>query len=277
MTWGSWGKQLSTSQMQELIKHCLDLGITTFDHADIYGAYSTEQAFGAAISEMQLPREHYQLISKCGIQYVCDARDNRVKHYDYSKDYIIWSVEQSLNNLQSDYLDLLLLHRPSPLMVAEEIAEAVDILKKEGKIRAFGVSNFNSSQMDLIGFRTDVFYNQVEFSLTQHKAMQDGTFDYMMSNGIGVMSWSPLGSYFRESSEQTNRIQSVITELCQKYNATADQLLLAWIMRHPIGVHPVIGTTTPERIKMAKAAQDIHLELEDWFSLLVASQGQKVP
>ncbi len=277
MTWGSWGKQLNTKDMQSLIEHCLDIGITTFDHADIYGAYSTESDFGKALSGMSIDRSQFQLISKCGIQYVCDTRDNTVKHYNYSKDYILWSVEQSLNNLQTEYLDLLLLHRPSPLMIAEEIAEAIEILKKEGKIKSFGVSNFNASQMDLVGFRTDVNYNQVEFSLTQHTAMHDGTFDYMLSNGVGAMAWSPLGSFFKDDSAQSKRIKNVQDKLTVKYDASADQILLAWIMTHPVNISPVIGTTTKERMNLAKEALTINLELEDWFELLVASQGHKVP
>ncbi len=277
MTWGRWGKQLDLKDMQSLIEHCLDIGITTFDHADIYGAYSTESDFGNAISAMAIERSQYQLISKCGIQYVCDARENKVKHYNYSKDYILWSVDQSLNNLQTEYLDLLLLHRPSPLMIAEEIAKAIEILKKEGKIKSFGVSNFNASQMDFIGFRTDINYNQVEFSLTQHIAMHDGTFDYMLSNGIGAMAWSPLGSFFKDDTPQTQRIKGVLDKLMVKYNASADQILLAWILSHPVNITPVIGTTTKERMNLAKKALTINLELEDWFELLVASQGHKVP
>ena len=277
MTWGKWGKQLSSKEMQDLISHYLDLGITTFDHADIYGAYSTEKDFGDAISQMELERSQYQLITKCGIQYVCDARDNTVKHYNYSKDYIIWSVEESLKHLQTEYLDVLLLHRPSPLMVAEEIAETIEILKKQGKVKSFGVSNFNASQMDMIGFRTDVSFNQVEFSLTQHHAMHDGTFDYMLSNGVEAMSWSPLGAVFKEDTAQTQRIKDTMAPLMEKYNASLDQLLLAWIMKHPAKVKPVIGTTTKDRITLAQQALNIDLELEDWFALLVASQGHKVP
>jgi len=277
MSWGSGGKQLSTKAMQHLIEHCLNLGISTFDHADIYGGYSTEHDFGKALKPMNLNRETIQLISKCGIQYPSDARDHKVKHYNYSKDYILWSVEESLKHLQTDYLDLLLLHRPSPLMVAEEIAEAVEILKKQGKIISFGVSNFNASQMDLIGLRTDINYNQIEFSLTQHKAMHDGTLDFMMSSGIGTMAWSPLGAVFKEDSEQIRRIEAQLTPLMEKYEASLDQLLLAWIMKHPAHIAPVIGTTNPERIALAQKASGITLELEDWFLLLEASQGHKIP
>ncbi|WP_138432715.1 aldo/keto reductase [Winogradskyella algicola] len=277
MTWGSWGKQLSKRDMADLMHHCLSNNITTFDHADIYGAYTTEADFGKAFADSGIKREDIQLISKCGIQYLADSRNNKVKHYDYSKDYIIWSVEESLKNLETEYLDLLLLHRPSPLMVAEEIAEAITILKKEGKIRDFGVSNFTPSQMEMIGLRMDIDVNQIEFSLTQHKSMHDGTLDYMKTCGIKPMAWSPLGSVFREDNEQTRRIHKQLGELMDKYNATEDQLLLAWIMKHPAGIHPVVGTTNKTRLKQAVEASKIDLELEDWFLILVASQGHKVP
>ena len=277
MTWGEWGRRLSLKQMQHLISHCLESRISTFDHADIYGAYSTELEFGKATASMDLNRNDYQLITKCGIQYVCERRKNTIKHYNYGKDYIIWSVEKSLKNLHTEYLDVLLLHRPSPLMVATEIAEAVELLKKQGKIRDFGVSNFNPSQLDYIGLRTTISHNQVEFSLTQHKAMHDGTFDYMISNGIGAMAWSPLGTVFKEDTEQTKRITDLMANLMTKYDATIDQLLLAWILKHPARICPVIGTTNTKRITLAQEATTIEMELEDWFSLLVASQGHKVP
>ena len=277
MTWGNWGKQLSKKEMAALIHHCISNNITSFDHADIYGAYTTEADFGKAFIESGINREDFQLISKCGIQYVCDNRDNKIKHYNYSKEYVIWSVEQSLMKLNTEYLDLLLLHRPSPLMVAEEIADAINILKKDGKIRDFGVSNFTTSQMDLIGLRTDIDVNQIEFSLTEHSAMHNGTLDYMTSWGIKPMAWSPLGTVFKEDNEQTRRIHKQLGVLMDKYNATEDQLLLAWILKHPSGIHPVVGTTNKERLTQAIAASKIELDLEDWFLILVASQGHKVP
>ncbi|EDP72632.1 hypothetical protein FBALC1_16062 [Flavobacteriales bacterium ALC-1] len=277
MTWGNWGKQLSKKDMVALMHHCISNKITTFDHADIYGSYTTEADFGKAFTDSGIKREDIQLISKCGIQYLSDNRNNTVKHYDYSKEYIIWSVEESLQHLETDYLDLLLLHRPSPLMIAEEIAEAISILKKDGKIRDFGVSNFTPSQMDMIGLRMDIDVNQIEFSLTQHSAMHDGTLDYMKTCGIKPMAWSPLGSVFKEDNEKTRRIHKQLGKLMGKYNATEDQLLLAWILKHPAGIHPVVGTTNKERLKQAFEATKIDLELEDWFLILVAAQGHKVP
>jgi len=277
MTWGAWGKKLSKKEMVSLMDHCLENSITTFDHADIYGGYTTEEDFGNALSESTIKREDIQLISKCGIQYISDKRKHAVKHYDLSKDYIIWSVEESLKLLKTDYLDLILLHRPSPMMHPDEIAEAVLQLTRQGKIKEFGVSNFTPSQMELIASKVPIAVNQIEFSLTEHTAMHDGTLDKMMMNGIVPMAWSPLGLVFREDTEQTRRIHKQLGELMEKYNATEDQLLLAWLMKHPTNIHPVIGTTTPKRITNAVEALKINLELEDWFLILVASQGHRVP
>jgi predicted oxidoreductase len=277
MNWGAWGKQLSRKDMVSLMHHCLDKEITTFDHADIYGGYTTEEDFGKAFLESGINREDIQLISKCGIQYISDKRKHAVKHYDLSKDYIIWSVEESLKLLKTDYLDLILLHRPSPLMQSDEIAEAVLILTRQGKIKEFGVSNFTPSQMELIGNKVPIAVNQIEFSLTEHTAMHDGTLDTMMMKDILPMAWSPLGMVFREDTQQTRRIHKQLGELLEKYNATEDQLLLAWLMKHPAKIHPVIGTTKPKRISDAVAASKINMELEDWFLILVASQGHRVP
>jgi predicted oxidoreductase len=277
MTWGNWGKQFSKKEMINLMYFCVKSGITTFDHADIYGGYTTEAEFGNAFLESGIKRSDIQLISKCGIKYLSENRSNKVKHYNYSKDYIIWSVEESLKNLKTDYLDLLLLHRPSPLMSPEVISEAILTLKQQGKVKDFGVSNFTSSQMELISTKTEISVNQIEFSLTQHTAMHDGTLDQMMVNNIIPMAWSPLGLVFKEDNEQTQRIQRLLDELMDKYNATKDQLLLSWILQHPSNIHPVIGTTNKKRITNAVASININLELEDWFLMLTACQGHKVP
>lgn len=277
MSWGSWGKHLNTTQMAALIVHCTSAGITTFDHADIYGGYTTEAAFGEALKKSKIARDNIQLISKCGIQYIAPSRDNKIKHYEYRKEYIIWSVENSLKNLQTDYLDVLLLHRPSPLMHPDEIAQAVTELKKAGKILQFGVSNFSPEQTSLIASKTEVAINQIECSITHYKPMLDGALDYMMLHKITPMAWSPLGKLFREKTDQTTRIHQVMLDLMVKYEATADQLALAWLLQHPAKIHPVIGSTDFNRIKNALHSQNITLSTEDWFSLLVASQGHKVP
>ncbi len=277
MTWGSWGKQFTTKEMVGLMQHCFSLGITTFDHADIYGGYSNETHFGKAFAESDISRDSIQLISKCGIQLINEARDSKVKHYNYSKDYIIWSAEQSLQNLKTDYLDLFLLHRPSPLMNPKPIAEAITQLQKEGKIKEFGVSNFTPSQITLLETAIPVSGNQVEFSLTANDVMYDGSLDDCLSKKRMAMAWSSLGSYFKENTAQTERVKKAIEPMMDKYNATADQLLLAWILMHPSKIYPVVGTTSKERLSLAVTAVEITLDIQDWFVLLEASKGNKVP
>lgn len=276
MNWGIWDKNLSISEMEHLINSCIENQITSFDHADIYGNYTTESEFGKAMSKSKIDRNKIQLISKCGIQHV-NGRNNAIKHYDYSKDYIIWSVENSLKNLQTDYLDVLLLHRPSPLMVADEIAEAVAKLKKEGKIIDFGVSNFTASQTELICQKTEINYNQIQFSATHYEAMLDGSLDYMQLQNIRPMSWNPLGIVFREDTEQTRRLKKLLVQLVDKYHLGSDTILLAWILKHPAKVIPIAGTVTIARIQALKKAVEIDLDQQDWFAIWTESMGNKVP
>jgi len=277
MSWGNWGKQFNSQQMIRMMNTCLESSVTTFDHADIYGDYTTEKEFGEAFKQSNITRDDIQLISKCGIVYASPKRPTKIKHYNYSRDYIIKSVENSLKNLATDYLDLLLLHRPSPLMEPNEIMEAIAKLGQEGKIKSFGVSNFTTSQVELITSEVPVEVNQIEFSLTHNLALFDGTLDQMMVKKMTPMAWSPLGEVFKNDTEQTRRIHECLGSLLDKYSASEDQLLLAWILKHPANIHPVVGTTNQTRIKEANNALQINLELEDWFSILVASQGHKVP
>ena len=277
MGWGSWGHNLNLKEMENLIKTCYELGINTFDHADIYGGYTTEGDFGKAFLNSGINRSDVFFISKCGIQYPSEKRKLALKYYDYSKEYIIKSVETSIKYLNADYLDLILLHRPSPLMDVNEIASAIDHLKNQGKIKAFGVSNFEFSQIELLKSNCEIELNQIEFSLTNNKSAFNGLFDYLLTNKIKAMAWSPLGTYFKSKDEKSKRIKKVLKPLMEKYDASEDQLLLAWIMNHPLKISPVIGTTNKERIKAAIESLNINMEKSDWFSLLVASQGHKVP
>ena len=277
MTWGIWGKNCTTEEMITLMNSCLENGITTFDHADIYGGYTTEKDFGKAFGESKIDRKDIQLISKCGIQMISENRNNKIKHYSYSKDYIIASAEQSLKHLQTDYLDLLLLHRPSPLMQADEIAEAVEKLKISGKILDFGVSNFTPSQCNLIETKTKINYNQIEFSITNLEPMLDGSLDHMQINRITPMCWSPLGTVFRKEDEQSQRIQKTANELASKYGVSNDIILLSWILKHPAGILPVCGTADKNRLSKLMLATTVEMELEDWFSLWTASAGKDVP
>jgi len=277
MNWGIWDKNLSVKEMESMIQICLENKITTFDHADIYGSYTTETDFGKAFAASKIAREKMQLISKCGIQHISENRNNKIKHYDYSKDYIIWSVENSLKNLQSDYLDVLLLHRPSPLMEADEIAEAVSKLKSDGKILDFGVSNFTASQTELIRQKTAINYNQVQFSATNFEPMVDGSFDYMQLHHIRPMSWNPLGTVFREDNEQTRRLKKLLATLVSKYHLGSDTILLSWILRHPAKVIPIAGTVNVARIQALMKAVELQLDKEDWFAIWTESMGNKVP
>ncbi|RYG52139.1 MAG: aldo/keto reductase, partial [Chitinophagaceae bacterium] len=259
------------------IKIFLENGITTFDHADIYGGYTTENDFGNGFRKSNVRRENVQFISKCGIKHITGDRNYRIKHYDYSKEYIIWSVENSLKNLQTDYLDVLLLHRPSPLMQADEIADAVTQLKTQGKIVDFGVSNFTPFQTDLIREKINVDCNQIQFSATHYLPMTDGSLDHMQRHEIKPMAWNPLGNVFREDSEQTRWLKRLLALLVEKYGVGADTILLAWILRHPAGIIPVVGTVNPGRIAQLKKATELKLELEDWFAIWTESMGDKVP
>ena len=277
MTWGAWGKNYTTSEMSNLIEDSLELGISTFDHADIYGGYTTEADFGEAFNQSNVDRSEVQFITKCGIQYPSEQRPLEVKHYDYSAEHIIWSTEKSLQNLKTDYIDVLLLHRPSPLMDPKEIAKAFDHLKSQGKVKSFGVSNFTASQMSLLSSENLIEWNQIECSLTQSNLMFDDTLNYMSINQIGAMAWSPLGSYFKEDNNQNKRIKPLLSKMCSTYNASEDQILLAWLLHHPANIHPVVGTTQKERLKDAVDALSIKLKIQDWFLLLEASWGHKVP
>ena len=277
MNWGVWDKNLKTKEMENLIHICFENKITTFDHADIYGSYTTEAQFGKALSNSKIKREQIQLISKCGIQMLAEKRNNTIKHYDYSKDYIIWSVENSLKNLKTDFLDVLLLHRPSPLMQADEIAEAVEKLKSEGKIIDFGVSNFTSSKTELIRQKTPISYNQIQFSATDYQPMLDGSLDYMQLHQIRPLSWNPLGSVFRQENMQTYRLRKLLATLVSKYEIGADTILLAWILKHPAHIIPIAGTVNVARIQALMKATELQLSQEDWFAIWTESMGNEVP
>ena len=277
MNWGQWGSKLTVDEMESLIHHNLEIGISSFDHADIYGDYTTEQEFGRAFSNSGINRESIQLISKCGIQYVGKTRRNKVKHYQYDAEYIIYSAEKSIKDLKADYLDVFLLHRPSPLMHPDEISKAVEVLLNHGKIKYFGVSNFTNSQFELISNKSELYVNQIEFSLTHNNPLFDSSLDHMLTNKIMPMAWSPLGGIFKNDNSKNQRIHLVLDELAIKYKASKDQLLLSWILKHPSKIYPVIGTVKKKRIKASFESQKIELSEVDWFRMLEESLGHKLP
>ena len=274
MNWGVWGVNHSKKDICKLISESFDSGINSFDHADIYGGYTTEESFGDAFADTGINREDVFFISKCGIMYPSEKLPIKIKHYDYSEDHIIKSVDNSLNYLKTDYLDCLLLHRPSPLMNIHIISNTVKSLIKSGKIKSFGVSNFTANQMDMFKGKVEIIYNQINLSLTHLDHMYDGTLDYMQANDILPMAYSPLGSYFKE---QDGKIKKVVDKLKNKYDCTDYQLLISWLLKHPSKVYPVIGTTKSDRINKSVKSLKIEIELIDWFELLEASVGKRVP
>ncbi|NJK83910.1 MAG: aldo/keto reductase [Saprospiraceae bacterium] len=281
MKWGVWGHDYSPKKVLDLISASLDLGITTFDHADIYGYYTTEALFGEAIKGSPALRQRIQLISKCGIKLITPNRpEHHIKSYDTSKAHIVASVENSLRNLRTDYLDVLLIHRPSPLMHPDEMAAAFDTLQASGKVLHFGASNFTPSQFDLLYSRFPLITNQIEASLLYLTPFLDGTLDQLLQLHLIPMAWSPLGggSIFQDTTdEQSQRIRLVAHSLGEKYgNKTIDQMLLAWLLKHPSKIFPILGTGNIARVQAAVEALSIDLSTEDWFKLWEASTGKEV-
>ena len=280
MNWGVWGSGFSTEQFSTIIHQCMDLGVTTFDHADIYGHYTTEEDFGRALVGNSSLRSRMQIITKCGIMMVTPNRPSHlIKSYDTSKEHIVSSAERSLKNLHTDHIDLLLIHRPDPLMDPQEILEAVDILKSSGKILHFGVSNFLPRHMALLRSALKIDANQFEISAFKTDAMFDGTTDYCLEHHIPCLSWSPIGGgvlLSEEPSEPTRRVVAVAQMLAQEYNTSYDKILLAWLGTHPCRIIPVLGTTKIERIKAALEAMEIRLTREQWHMILRAQTGHDV-
>ncbi len=281
MNWGPWGANFDSSQQQEIIEACIEMGITTFDHADIYGHYTNEASFGTVLKNNPELRSKMEIISKCGIKLTHENRPNhKIKSYDTSAKHIEWSVNKSLENLGTDYIDLLLIHRPSPLMNPAEIAKAFDKLKISGKVNYFGVSNFTPSQFEMLNQYTPLVSNQIEASVLHRTPFLDGSLDTCLKHGIKPMAWSPLGAgkIFAETEEANiSRLKTKGQELAEKHSVGLDQLLLAWLMKHPSGILPVLGTTKIDRLKNALKATNVELSDEEWFELWEAAEGNEVP
>lgn len=280
MKWGLWGSKFDYTAYEQMIKDCIALGVTSFDHADIYGNYTTEEEFGQVLKQNPSLRQQMQLITKCGIQMVSPNRpQHKIKSYDTSFEHIMESVKTSLENFSTDYIDCLLIHRPDQLFNADEVAEAFTQLKQQGKVLHFGVSNFKRWQVDLLHSRFPVEVNQIECSLLQLNPFVDGTLDQCQQHHITPMVWSPLGGgnlFADTDDEQNKRIIAVANFLADKYNSASDIILLSWLLTHPSGILPVVGTSRIERIQSAVAATQIKLDREEWFMLWRASTGKEV-
>jgi predicted oxidoreductase len=273
---GAWRwHTVSPETVERLIHTALDEGISTFDHADIYGDHTNEEIFGNVLQKEPSLRSQMQLVTKCGIKFPSARRPKTwVKHYDTSEDHIVWSVENSLKMLVTDHIDLLLIHRPDPLLNPHEVAEAFVKLKAAGKVLHFGVSNFTPSQFNMLQrhLPMPLVTNQIEVSLARVEPLFNGDLDLMLELGASPMAWSPLGGgklHFEDRDWFTK---------ASKYNATYSQLALAWLLRHPSNMFPIIGTTKPERIKESTKAIDIPLDKQDWFEMLKwAMGGREMP
>ncbi len=281
----------------EVVSAACEAGINLFDHADIYAHGKAEAAFAAVWQE--IPREEIVLQSKCGIILPDDPRYSGPGRYDFSYEHIVSAVEGSLQRLQTDYLDILLLHRPDPLMETEEVARAFDHLDYSGKVRYFGVSNFNAGQMARLQAAVDqpLIINQLELSLLHphliHEgvianridgphALASGILDFCQLTEVLVQAWSPVarGDLFNPPAGAPPNVRASaekVAALAAEKETTPEAIALAWLLRHPAGIQPVIGTTKPERVRASALADEVTLTREEWYELLIASRGAPLP
>ena len=279
MKLGTWGSQFSTKELEQFVEGCLELGLDEFDHADIYGDHTTEEEFGKMLSSRPDLKEMLKLTTKCGIAYPSEKQPEiEIKHYDSSKEYILKSIDSSLKNLQVEHIHTFLIHRPDYLMHFEEIAEAVTEAKGAGKIQHFGVSNFKPQQFELLNSYVPLVTNQIEISIGHLSPFEDGSLETLLSKKVQPTAWSPLagGQVFSSKDERFVRIRNTAEELCEMYEIEVDELLIAWLSKHPSSIIPVLGTSKIERIKSALKGTSIELSHEDWYKLWTASTGVKV-
>jgi len=267
------------------VRSAIDAGYNHFDHADIYGGGASEQLFGELLKESPQLRGNMIITSKASIRPKNDENAYAPTRYDFSKEYILSSVEGSLKRLNTEHLDLFLLHRPDYLFDIHEVAETFLQLKASGKVAHFGVSNFKPSQVTMLQSVLDspLLVNQIEVNIHNISALCDGTLDQCQQHNITPIAWCPLGGVaysawgntFSQQDEQ--RIAKELAQQAQKYNCQSWQIILAWILKHPSKIFPLIGSTTPERIVAAKCALELNYSREDWYRVLEARNGQAVP
>jgi predicted oxidoreductase len=280
--------EMEPADLTKLIGTATDLGINTFDHADIYGGGRSEEVFADAVNLTSSIRDAMVIQSKCGI---------RESYYDFSKNHILTSVENSLRRLRTDYLDILLLHRPDSLMEPEEVADAFDSLERAGKVRQFGVSNQNPMQIELLKshVRQNLIVNQLQLSLAATGIVDSGlgvdagtpnvsadghVLEYCRINGVTIQAWSPFqlpgwaGTFL--GNEKFPRLNAALERVAQKSGVSAATVAIAWILRHPANIQPIVGTTSTERITQIAKAADIVLTRQEWYELY-RSGGKDLP
>jgi predicted oxidoreductase len=274
---------MSDRELLEMTEQTLELGITSYDTADIYGNYECESRFGKALRLKKSLRKKIEIITKCGIKMLSDKHPERtVGHYDYSYDHIVASAEQSLKNLGTDYIDLLLLHRPSPFFNPEEAARAFRHLKESGKVLHFGVSNFNIQQFKTLNAFTDeqLVTNQVEISPYCIEHFENDNIEFFLRKNIKPMAWSPLagGSILHPTNDKGRRVCKEIRAVREELGVDSkDKIVYAWLLKHPANIMPVLGTGKIDRIRSAVASLDIDMSLQQWFRIFIASRGEPMP
>jgi len=267
-----------------------EAGYTLFDHADIYcRGGGCESVFGDALRDVRGMRDRIVIATKCGIRFPGDPNPDSPHRYDFSADHILRSCEASLKRLGIDAIDLYQLHRPDLLMDPGEVAEAFDELRGSGKVRYFGVSNFSPSFVNALQAFLDVplIVNQVEIHLGRLACLSDGTLDQCMEHDLTPLAWSPLGGGFLGTGgtipddnprrEGLHKLVALLDEMAAKYGVSRTVVSLAWLLKHPSGIIPIVGSTNPDHIRDATKADAIDLSREDWYRLLVAARMEPLP
>lgn len=271
-----WSKEnpKSQQQMEHIVRLCLDLGINTFDHADRYGEYSCEKLFGQTLKKSGIKRSDIVLFSKAGVNIPCESKPNfRVQHFDTSANHITKSVEQSLQNLQTDYLDVYLLDHLDPLADLEATALAIQKLKASGKIKNIGISGFSMHQHQLLAsyLNIPIVSSHIDLSLLNTSVLEDGTLDYIKQKYMRPLAVSPLagGQIEHGTDEQAIRVRKKLNEIANKYQSNVESIAVAWIIK--LGALPLIGTLEDNRIKNIVNSFNIELDQQDWYELYYTS------
>ena len=275
---GQWG--LNAQGLANWMAQAVDLGITSFDHADIYGGYTVEAMFGDAFASAPWLRNQVQIITKCGIKLVSANRPGHlVKSYDSGRAHVLASVDQSLQALRTDRIDLLLMHRPDLLMDPDGLADTFRHLLAAGKVLSFGVSNHTPGQVAMLRKRHPLVSHQTEFSVLQMRALADGALEQCVDLGLRPMAWSPLGGgrLFNGDDAQAARVWGVLQDLAWKHGVAVTSIAYAWILRHPSRPIPVTGTGRVQALAEAVAALNVRLSAEDWYRVWQASIGHELP
>lgn len=269
--------EINMNKMESIIDLCIELGINTFDHADIYGGYQCEEMFGEIIKGKRVKREEIVLFTKCGVNLPHPSRpDIRVKYYDTSREHILRSLENSLRKLRTDYIDIFLLNQLDPLSNLEETALTLQRLKDSGKVKNIGVVNFSVFQHQLLSsyLRTPIVTNHIELNLLNTSALENGQVDYIKQRYMRPLATAPLaeGRIAHGVDEVAIRVRMKLKELAPKYGSDIESVAVAWLVK--LGALPLIGTTNEQRIRNIARAFLINLERQDWYELYAASRGE---